>query len=105
MAEHGAFIRLLNKNEISNSGINKNWQIQPGLDEFLTIEPEILHLLEDFTEHVPSSYIERKKFSLVWHYCQAEPVFAIAQARDLSTSLAQLLENTPFTGICGQKKS
>lgn len=103
VAEHGAFIRLLNKNEISNSGINKNWQIQPGLDEFLTIEPEILHLLEDFTEHVPSSYIERKKFSLVWHYCQAEPVFAIAQARDLSTSLAQLLENTPFTVYAGKK--
>ncbi len=88
VAEHGALIRI-------NKG-SKNWQPLLSAEEFSTIEKDILRLLESYTHHIPGTYVEQKQFSIVWHYRQAESLFANAQARDLSTALGQLLENTPF---------
>lgn len=87
VAENGAFIQLKE---------SKSWQAPCGLDEFSQIEPEIIRLLERFSQHIPGAYIERKQFSLAWHYRQADPIFAGAQARELSAAIAQLLENTLF---------
>lgn len=87
IAEHGAFIQIKNEN---------HWEAPYGLDEFYLIEPEIIRLLERYTQHVPGSYIERKQFSVTWHYHRADSIFGSAQARDLSAAIAQLLENTLF---------
>ncbi len=87
VADHGAFIKLK----------QQAWETQAGVEEFVALEADIIRLLEGYTQHVLGSYIECKEFSIRWHYGQADVTFACSQARELCTSLGQLLENTHFS--------
>lgn len=88
IAEHGAFFYMNTE--------KKAWKTMLGLEEFAKIENDIIRLLKSYSYHLPGAYIERRQFSIIWDYRQADPLFANTQARDLSAALGQLLENTPF---------
>ncbi len=80
------------------------WHNSFSLEEFQSIEKDVLHLLQMYTQCLPGSYVERKQFSIVWHYWQAEPLLAKEKSNDLSALLGQLLENTPFIIYTGNNK-
>lgn len=88
VSENGALIQM-------NKDIN-NWHSFFNLEEFQSIEKDVLHLLQTYAQHLPGSYIERKQFSIVWHYWQSDLLLAKEKSKDLSALLGQLLENTPF---------
>jgi trehalose 6-phosphate synthase/phosphatase len=94
IAEHGAFIRPHG---------SRDWQVLVSAEEFEHIRPSILSLLELYCRCVPGTHIEEKETALVWHYRQAEPVFARSQALELSEALSKLLANTPFAAFQGKK--
>jgi trehalose 6-phosphate synthase/phosphatase len=60
VAEHGAMFK--NKNEAwrSEAPIGAEWK------------DRIQHIMEPFVRRCPNSFIEEKKFSLVWHYRNAD---------------------------------
>ena len=93
IAEHGALIKYQHEDD--------QWQVQAGVDEFLSIQNNITPLLEIYSQNIPGAYIEKKDFSMIWHFGNAEKDLAASRARDLSAVLAQLLENTHFSLYLG----
>ena len=94
VAEHGAFIK---------EGAAESWHGQLGAEEFEDLKPELLKLLGMYARFVPGSHVEVKETSLVWHYRQAEPVFAESQAKELSESLQSMLGKTSLSVFGGKK--
>lgn len=94
VAEQGAMIRYRNHDH--------PWQLQPGIEEFLTIQNEIIGLIQNYSQNIPGACIETKEYSIIWHYPPMDNAQATARARDLSAVLAQLLENTDYTPYIGQ---
>ena len=94
VAEHGAFIK---------EGSAESWHGQLGAEEFEDLKPELLKLLGMYARFVPGSHVEVKETSLVWHYRQAEPVFAESQAKELSESLQSMLGKTSLSVFSGKK--
>ena len=78
IAEHGAIIK--------DGGVWKN-QIN---DDVLWIKT-IIPVLNEFTVKCPGSYIEEKKFSLTWHYRNAEPHLGYMCSRELIHLLKKVI--------------
>lgn len=64
--------------------------------------PSIKEALNQFSRRTPGSFIEEKEASLAWHYRLADKEFGKLQARELLTSLTQLLANKPAEIISGK---
>ncbi len=94
VAEHGAHIWTHD---------SKEWHSQAMFEEFNELKPEIMKLLELYTRNLPGSHIEEKDLSIVWHYRQAEPVFAKSLAMELSEALVQLTMKTSYSVFHGKK--
>ena len=65
--------------------------------------PLALKILSDYTDRVPHSQIEKKHFTLAWHYRQAPQEYAEFQARKLAQELEMGLANLPVSIIRGKK--
>lgn len=65
--------------------------------------PAAVKILSDYTFRVPRSQIEKKHFSLAWHYRQSPPEYAEYMAKKLAEELAIGLANLPVTIIRGKK--
>jgi trehalose 6-phosphate synthase/phosphatase len=63
----------------------------------------IKRIMQDFTDRVPNSFIEQKKFSLAWHYRQSPSKFADQQAICLKDTLDTAFSNAPVTIQQGKK--
>jgi trehalose 6-phosphate synthase/phosphatase len=93
VAEHGAmyFDRKKNTWETLVNFNPKDW--------FATIKK----MMQSFTDRVPESFIEQKKFSLAWHYRQSPAKFASQQAIILKDTLETAFSNAPITIQQGKK--
>ena len=93
VAEHGAmyFDRKKNAWETLVNFDPKDW--------FDTVK----NMMQSFTERVPDSFIEQKKFSLAWHYRQSPAKFASQQAIILKDTLETAFSNAPITIQQGKK--
>jgi trehalose 6-phosphate synthase/phosphatase len=94
VAEHSAFLKSPQTNE---------WVKQFTFDEFETLRPDILELLNMYVGFVPGSEVEEKEAALVWHYRRADSKIAHDQARGLGNSLQQLLGQTSISVFPGKK--
>lgn len=65
------------------------WQQQGELDQSWL--PRVRALLEQVTEEVPGSFLERKPCGIAWHYRLADPGYGGWRARELLQTLDQLL--------------
>jgi trehalose 6-phosphate synthase/phosphatase len=63
----------------------------------------VKRMMQDFTDHVPNSFIEQKKYSLAWHYRQSPAKFASQQAIILKDTLEKSFSNSPVTIQQGKK--
>jgi trehalose 6-phosphate synthase/phosphatase len=65
--------------------------------------PTVKQMMQDFTDRVPDSFIEQKKYSLAWHYRQSPTKFASQQAIILKDTLEKAFSNAPVTIQQGKK--
>ena len=65
--------------------------------------PIALKILSDYTDRVPHSQVEKKHFTLAWHYRQSPQDYAEFQARKLAQELELGLANLPVSIIRGKK--
>ncbi len=62
-----------------------------------------LEIVSDYARHVPRSFVEKKHFSIAWHYRQSPSDYAETQARKLAQELELGLANLPVSIIRGKK--
>ncbi len=63
----------------------------------------ILPILETFVDRTPGTFIEKKKYSLAWHYRKTDPELAQTRTIELNTVLTSLISNNDLTVLKGNK--
>jgi trehalose 6-phosphate synthase/phosphatase len=91
VAEHGAY---LYKHAIG-------WR--PLIKSNGEWKSKILPILEAYSRRTPGSFVEKKDFSLVWHYRMANPELAIARAKEMETDLLSMASDKGLELMHGSK--
>lgn len=63
----------------------------------------IYPILETFVDRTPGTFIERKNFSLAWHYRIADPELAKIRTIELNTVLTSMVSNNDLSVLKGNK--
>ena len=63
----------------------------------------ILPILETFVDRTPGTFIEKKEYSLAWHYRKADPELAQIRTVELNTVLTSLISNNDLSVLQGNK--
>jgi len=63
----------------------------------------VMPILEHFVDRTPGSFVEEKKYALVWHYRMAEPEFGEWLANELVSMLEAMLAETELRAFRGEK--
>jgi trehalose 6-phosphate synthase/phosphatase len=92
VAEHGAWIKLLPKNE---------WEKQVSTS--FRQKYRIIPLLKNYESRVPGSFVEEKEFGLAWHYRNASPELGEMRSHELYDNLNEYLANTNLQLMHGNK--
>ncbi|HTF80181.1 MAG TPA: bifunctional alpha,alpha-trehalose-phosphate synthase (UDP-forming)/trehalose-phosphatase [Cytophagales bacterium] len=87
VAEHGAMVKQKGIWEAVSIDGNNDWQ------------KAVANILEDFTLRTPSTFVERKKYALVWHYRNINNKLGHIRAKELVQTLFNLLRNNHFVKI------
>ncbi|MGX1025095.1 bifunctional alpha,alpha-trehalose-phosphate synthase (UDP-forming)/trehalose-phosphatase [Psychroflexus sp. MBR-150] len=90
ISDHGVFYR--NNNEWNALEILKNdWMA------------DVIPILETFVDRTPRSSLEKKSFSLAWHYRNSDLEMAEKRVVEINTVLTSLISNTDLTIMHGNK--
>lgn len=65
--------------------------------------PSAEKIMQDYQRRVPNSLVERKEFSIAWHYRRSPVKFARYQANKLKAELETGLSNLPVSVLSGDK--
>lgn len=60
-------------------------------------------ILETFVDRTPGTFIEKKRYSLAWHYRKADPELAEIRTMELNTVLTSLISNNDLSVLEGNK--
>jgi trehalose 6-phosphate synthase/phosphatase len=60
-------------------------------------------IFEQYVARTPGSFLEEKTGSIAWHYRAADVEFGALQAKELRLDLLELLANSPFEVLHGEK--
>ncbi len=63
----------------------------------------VMPILEHFVDRTPGSFVEEKKYALVWHYRMAEPEFGEWLANELVSMLEAMFAETELRAFRGEK--
>jgi len=93
IAEHGAELKppLATTWESLRSPVSTDWK------------STVMPILEHFVDRTPGSFVEEKKYGLVWHYRMAEPEFGDWLANELASMLEAMLAETELRAFRGDK--
>lgn len=93
IAEHGAELKppLAMAWESLRSPVSTDWK------------STVMPILEHFVDRTPGSFVEEKKYGLVWHYRMAEPEFGAWLANELVSMLEAMLAETELRAFRGDK--
>jgi len=93
VAEHGAEIKTPSSSswEPLRPQVSTDWK------------PTVMPILEHFVDRTPGSFIEEKRYALVWHYRMAEPQFGEWLANELVSMLEAMLAETELRAFRGEK--
>ncbi len=86
IAEHGAFAKVPQHNWVCEVDSDQSWK------------PEILPILQRYTNHCNGSFIEEKATSLAWHYRNAEVDIGTIRAKEMREELREVISND--TRLC-----
>ncbi len=93
VAEHGAELKA------PSASVWESLSSQAPPDWKSTVMP----ILEHFVDRTPGSFVEEKKYALVWHYRMAEPEFGEWLANELVSMLEAMLADTELRAYRGHK--
>ncbi|MBN1498760.1 MAG: bifunctional alpha,alpha-trehalose-phosphate synthase (UDP-forming)/trehalose-phosphatase [Spirochaetes bacterium] len=94
IAEHGYFIKYP----------HGEWDILAEKNDDHSWKETVIPLLERYTERCNGSFVEEKESSLVWHYRNVEPDFALVRSQELKEELEEfLLHNKDLQMVEGNK--
>jgi trehalose 6-phosphate synthase/phosphatase len=91
VAEHGAFYKGAGQEWESTTPENINWK------------EEVQGIMDKFTERCPGAFVEKKHYSLAWHYRNADPELGFIRSRELHNNLSGLAAHLDFQVIEGKK--
>jgi trehalose 6-phosphate synthase/phosphatase len=92
VAEHGAELKPPGSSwEPLRSPVPSDWK------------STVMPILEHFADRTPGSFVEEKKYALVWHHRLAEPEFGAWLANELVSMLEAMLAETELRAFRGQK--
>src|SRR6266705_4128510 len=63
----------------------------------------VMPILDHFVDRTPGSFVEEKKYALVWHYRMAEPEFGEWLANELVSMLEAMLAETELRAFRGER--
>jgi trehalose 6-phosphate synthase/phosphatase len=92
VAEHGAWIKHAPSDE---------WKLTRPLRS--DWKEKVVPILREAADRLPGAFIEEKDYSVVWHYRQAEPEFALVRAQELADTLVQLTANMDLVVVPGHR--
>ncbi|WP_285008045.1 bifunctional alpha,alpha-trehalose-phosphate synthase (UDP-forming)/trehalose-phosphatase [Pedobacter faecalis] len=92
IAEHGA----------KNKPLGGKWSNE-ALAESTAWKEKIEDIMQHYVFRSPDSFIERKDFSLAWHYRNADPFLASRRAKDLHEELVEYTVQMPLDVLNGHK--
>lgn len=83
----------------------------PSAPAWQSLRPEVptewkstvMPILEHFVDRTPGSFVEEKKYGLVWHYRMADPEFGEWLANELVSMLEAMLAETELGAFRGEK--
>lgn len=79
VAEHGAMVKLPAQEWVAKSKPDGDWQ------------DRVLAVLERYADRCSGSLVEKKQYSVAWHYRAAESEIALERAQELLDELRQLV--------------
>lgn len=91
VTDHGVWLKEKDKDWMMLEHLKNDWM------------ESILPVLETFVDRTPGTFIEKKKYSLAWHYRKTDPELAQTRAIELNTVLNSLTENHGLTVLKGNK--
>ena len=91
VAEHGVWIKEIEGDWKNPKNLNTSWMA------------EIQPILEVYADRIPGSFVEKKEFSLVWHFRKADPEIASLKAKELVDDLVNFTANIDVQILPGNK--
>lgn len=91
IAEHGAWIRVRNGEWKMIKQLTSHWK------------PDILPVLEAYTDRLSGSFVEHKDFSLAWHFRNADPELSDLRVRELVDNLQDMSAHRDLQIVEGNK--
>ncbi|WP_159023816.1 bifunctional alpha,alpha-trehalose-phosphate synthase (UDP-forming)/trehalose-phosphatase [Formosa sp. L2A11] len=91
VTDHGVWLKEQGKDWMMLEHLKNDWM------------ENILPVLETFVDRTPGTFIEKKKYSLAWHYRKTDPELAQTRTIELNTVLNSLIENHGLTVLKGNK--
>ncbi|TAJ08108.1 bifunctional alpha,alpha-trehalose-phosphate synthase (UDP-forming)/trehalose-phosphatase [Marinilabiliaceae bacterium JC017] len=91
ICEHGVWLKKYDHDWEMLTAVKNDWM------------PFILPVLESFVDRTPGSFIERKNYSLVWHYRKAETELSEIRAKEIKEELTGLVGNLNLEIMEGSK--
>ncbi|OHE72171.1 MAG: bifunctional alpha,alpha-trehalose-phosphate synthase (UDP-forming)/trehalose-phosphatase [Verrucomicrobia bacterium GWC2_42_7] len=91
IAEHGIWIKYA----------GKEWEIQKETTN--DWRPQIINILQTYTNRVPGSFIEEKEYSLCWHYRNCYQEVAKIKSKELADDLISFVANKDLQVVQGSK--
>lgn len=91
VAEHGVWIKEK----------SQDWKmLKPLLNDW---KPQIIPILELYTDRLPGSFVEEKEYSIVWHYRRADPELGSLRAKELMDDIMAYVSNLDIQVFQGSK--
>lgn len=91
VAEHGALIQMNNEPLIRRTDISNDWQIKA------------MEIMENYTRRCDNTFVERKEYSLAWHYRMADKELGNLRAKELYYELNTIFRNRNLQVIQGNR--
>ena len=91
IAEHGVWIKEKGKKFRTLTSLNDNWK-----------DP-IMKVLDGYVDRTPGSFVEKKDYSLVWHYRKVETGLGEARTRELTSHLKYITVDRNLKVLEGNK--
>lgn len=91
IAEHGAWLREKGHDWLERKPVHDEWK------------DSILPVLESYVDRTPGSLIEKKTYSLVWHYRKSDIELGALRALELKHDVSNLILNQDLEILEGSK--
>lgn len=91
IAEHGVWLKEGKKDWRTIIQLTENWKEQ------------LMNVLEGYVDRTPGSFVEKKDYSLVWHYRKVETGLGEARTRELTSHLKYIANDKNLKVLEGNK--